>query len=99
MRGLFDRVAKFFGWLDTIEFLVPAILAALVLVGGPFLAIYFLFRNHNTAAAVISGSLWIFACFACVRDLRGQRLTFASGSLIILWLALTIVMGWRLETM
>jgi hypothetical protein len=99
MRRLFDRVAKFFGWLDAIEFVVPAVLAALLLVGGPFLAIYFLFRNHNPVAAAVSASLWLFACFACVRDLRRQRLTFASGSLIVLWLILTIVIGSRLETM
>jgi hypothetical protein len=99
MRGLIDRVAKFFGWLDAIEFVVPAVLAVLLLVGGPFLAIFFLFRNHHLLAAGASASLWLLACLACVRDLRRQHLTLASSSLIALWLILTIVIGWRLETM
>jgi hypothetical protein len=99
MRSLFDRVAKFFAWVDTLEFIVPAVLAVLLLIGGPLLAIFFFLHNDHLFAAAMSAGLWILACLACVRDFRRARFSWASGSLIALWLILTIVIGWRLETM
>src|SRR5262245_18957806 len=99
MRGLFKRVSRFFEWLDTLEFIVPAVLAALLLIAGPLLAIFFFLHNNHLLPAAASASLWILACLACVRDLRRAHLSLASGSLIALWLIFTIVIRWRLETM
>ena len=45
MRGLFDKIALVFGWMDAAEFAIPAILAALLLVIGPLLASFYFLRG------------------------------------------------------
>ena len=45
MRGLFDKIARAFEWIDAVEFAFPAILAALLLVIGPLLASFYFLRG------------------------------------------------------
>ena len=99
MRGFFDKVGRVFGWMDAVEFAVPAILAALVLLVGPLLAALYLFRTHHLLAAIVSFGLWISAAIACIRDLRRRHFGWVSVTLGVAWLVTTLILWWRLETL
>lgn len=84
---------KFLDWLDGIEVMVVAIVAALLLVIGPLFITYRLVLAHRHEAALLTGALWICCVAVCVRDFRRQRLTWLSGGILALWLVTTLVVG------
>ena len=98
MRGFFDKIGRVFGWIDTIEFAIPAIFAALVLIGGPMLAALYFIRTQHLLAGGVSFSLWLLAAIACVRDFRRRQLSWVSITLGVVWLVTTLIIWWRLET-
>jgi hypothetical protein len=99
MRCFFDQIARVFGWLDAVEFAVPAIAAALFLVVGPLLASVYFFRTQHYAAAVIIISLWMLAPIACIRDLYRRHFGWMSVSLSVVWFITTLILWWRLVTL
>ena len=98
MRGFFDKIANVFGWMDAVEFAIPAILAALVLVVGPLLAAFYLFRTQHLVAAAVSFGLWILTAGACIRDLRRRHFGWVSVTLGVVWFMATLIIWWRLQT-
>ena len=84
---------KLFDWLDGIEVMVVAMVAALLLVVGPLFITYRFVLAHRHGAALLTGALWICCVAICVRDFRRHRLTWFSGGLIALWLVTTLVVG------
>ena len=98
MRGFFDKVVKVFGWMDDAELIIPAILAAVLLLAAPLVASFLFFRAHHYVAAALSGSIWILAAIACVRDFRRRRFSWVSLALGGVWLITTLLILWRLET-
>ena len=57
MRNFFKKIEHLFGWLDVVEFAIPAILAALLLIVGPVLACIYFTRTHHYVSAVVSVGL------------------------------------------
>src|SRR5438552_6129382 len=98
MRGFFDKIARVFGWMDTVEFAIPAVLAALVLVVGPLLVALYFIRTQHLIAAAVSFSLWLLAAVLCIRDLRRRHFNWVSITLGVVWFATTLIIWWRLET-
>jgi membrane associated rhomboid family serine protease len=97
MRGFFDKLNQALSGLDGLEFVIPAVLAAVLLIFGPTLASVYLIRKHHYIAAVLSGSIWALAAIACVRDLRRRQFRWVSISLIVIWIVTTLVILWKLE--
>jgi hypothetical protein len=99
VRGLFDKIAGAFEWLDALEFVIPAILAALLLVFGPLLAFLYFLRTQHYAAAVISGGLWILATVGGMRDWRRRHFGWVSVTFGVVWFIMTLILWWRLQTL
>jgi hypothetical protein len=85
--------------MDAVEFAIPAILAALLLVIGPLLATFYLLRTQQYTAAVVSSGLWILAAVACIRDLRRRHFGWVSVTLGLVWFVSTLILWWRLVTL
>ncbi len=98
MRGFLDKIGRLFGWMDAVEFAIPAILAALVLIVGPLLVALYFIRTQHFVAAAISFSLWILAAIACVRDFRRGHFSWVGVALGVVWFITTLGIWWRLET-
>ena len=99
MRGLMPKIGRVFGWMDAIEFAVPAILAAILLVAGPIALIICFLRAQHYAAAVASAGLWILAAICCVRDLGRRRFSPVTGILLGTWFVGTLIIWWKLEAL
>lgn len=84
--------------MDAVEFAVPAIVAALVLVIGPLLAVLYFVCSRHWLAAGLCGGLWVLGAFSCIRDFRRRHLGWGSVTLGIIWLLATVVIWWRIET-
>jgi hypothetical protein len=84
---------KLFDWLGNIEVAVVAIVAVFLLVAGPLFITYRFALAQRHAAALLTGALWLCSVAACVRDFRRQRLSWVSGSVLILWFVTTLVLG------
>jgi hypothetical protein len=92
-----QKIGRVFGWMDAIEFAVPAILAAVLFVAGPIaLIVHFLWAQHY-AAAVASAGLWLFAAICCGRDLSRRRFSPITGILLGVWFIGTLIIWWKLE--
>src|SRR5512136_2800004 len=85
MRGFMQKLGQVFGWTDTVEFAVPAILAAVLVVAGPIALLVHFLRAHYYAAAVASAGLWMLAAICCVRDLTRRRFSPVTGILLGAW--------------
>ena len=97
MRSFFDKVARVFGWLDAAEFVIPAVIAVLLLVFGPLLACLWFLRAKHYSPALVSGCLWLLMAFCLVRDFRRRRFSLVSLTLGVLWLVATGIILWQLE--
>jgi hypothetical protein len=97
MRGFFNKLNQAFEGLDALEFVIPAILAGLLLIFGPLLASVYLIRKHHYIAALLSGGIWALAAIASIRDVRRRRLRWVSITLITLWIITTLLVLWKLE--
>jgi hypothetical protein len=98
MREFLERIARIFGWMDAVEFAIPAILAALVLVVGPLLTTFYFFHTHHILAAAISFGIWIMAAVACIRDFHRRHFGWVSVTLGVVWFVTTLIVWWRLGT-
>ena len=78
MRGLFEKIARAFEWMDALEFVIPAILAALLLVLGPLLLFLYFLRTQHQTAAVVSCGLWLLAVVGGIRDRRRRHFGWVS---------------------
>jgi len=83
--------------MDGVEFAIPAILAALVLVVGPLLAVFYFFRTEHLLAAGVSLGVWLLAAAACIRDWRRRHFGWVSLTLGAVWLVTTFIIWWKLE--
>jgi len=99
MRGLFERIAGAFEWMDALEFVIPAILAALLLVIGPIVASCYFLRIHHYTAAVVSCGFWILAAVGGIRDWRRRHLGWVSVIFGVVWFVTTLILWWRLQTL
>jgi hypothetical protein len=97
MRGFLDKIARVIGWMDALEFAIPAVFAALLLVAGPLLASFYFYRTHHYLAASLSGGIWILSAISCIRDLRRREFGPVSLTLVVVWLVTTLIVSWRLE--
>jgi hypothetical protein len=97
MRSFFHKLNQALSGLDGLEFVIPAALAVLLLLFGPPLASVYFFLKHHYTAAVLSGSIWLLAAIACVRDLRHRRFRCVSITLFVIWIVTTLVILWKLE--
>ena len=84
-------------WMDALEFAIPAILAAVVVVVGPIALVAHFLRAHDYGPAVASTGLWVFAVVCCLRDLRRHKFSVLTGILLASWFVATIVIWWKLE--
>jgi len=98
MRGFFDKFAKVFGCMDAAEFIIPSILAAVLLIVAPLVASFFFMRAHHYLAATLSICIWILAVITCVRDFRRRHFSWLGLTLGAVWLVTTLFILWRLET-
>ena len=98
MRGFFEKIGRVFDWMDAIEFAIPTIIAALLLILGPLLVGFYFLRTKQFLPALISGGLWTAAAVACIRDLRRRHFGWASVLLGVLWLITTLVIWWSIES-
>lgn len=98
MRGIFDKIARVLGWVDAIEFAIPAILATFLLVVGPLLGAFYFLRTHHLLAAAGSLSLWALAAVTCVRDWRRRHVGWVSVALGVVWFVTTLILWWTIET-
>ena len=62
------------------------------------LTFYFIQTQHYVPA-LISGNLWTLAAVACMRDMRRRHCGWVTVTLGVVWLATTLILGWRLETL
>lgn len=99
MRGLMQKLGRVFGWMDAVEFAVPAMLAAILLLAGPIALIVHFLRAHHYAAAIASAGLWVLAAICCVRDLSRRRFSPVTGILLGAWFIGTLIIWWKLETL
>jgi len=99
MRAVFNKIARAFGWMDAVEFAIPAFAAACLLVVGPLLACFYFLRTQHYVPALISGSLWALAAVACIRDLRRRHCGRVAVTLGVVWFVTTLILWWRLETL
>ena len=99
MRGLFDKIARAFEWIDAVEFAFPAIFAALLLLIGPPLASLYFWRTQHYTAAVVSGGLWILAAISGIRDLHRRHFGWVSVTFGVVWFIATLILWWRLQTL
>jgi hypothetical protein len=97
MRGFFNKLNQAFEGLDGLEFVIPAVLAALLLIFGPPLASAYLIRKHHYVAAGLSGAIWAPAIVTCIRDLRRRHFGWVSIALIVIWIITTLIILWKLE--
>src|SRR5690349_11393287 len=93
MRALFDKIARAFEWIDAVEFIIPAILAALLLVLGPVLVVLYFLRTQHHTAAVVSSVLYISAALGGIRDLWRRHFGWVSVTFGIVWFILTLMLG------
>jgi len=99
MRGLFDKIGRAFEWMDALEFAIPAILAALLLVIGPILASWYFLRTQHYTTAVVSGCLWILAAVGGIRDWRRRHFGWVSVTFGVVWFVTTLILWWKLQTL
>lgn len=98
MREILERIARIFGCMDAVEFAIPAILAALVMLVAPLLLALHFFNSHHILAASVSFVLWVLAAIACIRDLHRRHFGWVSVMLGVVWFVTTLIIWWRLET-
>jgi hypothetical protein len=99
MRGLMQKLGQIFECMDAIEFAIPAVLTAVLLVAGPIALIVHFLRAQHYAAAGASAVLWLLAAICSVRDLSRRRFSPVTGVLLGVWLIGTLVIWWKLETL
>ena len=99
MRVFLQKLGRVFGWMDAVEFAVPAVLAAVLLVGGPIAAIVHFLRARHYAAAVATAGLWTLAGICCIRDLRRRKFSAVTGIVLATWLIGALIIWWRVETL
>ena len=99
MRYLFDKIGKVFGLIVDAEVIIPAILAALLLLIGPPIACFYFLRAHHYVPALVSGGLWSLAVVAAIRDLRRRHFGLVSATLSVLWAVVTMIIWWRLDAL
>lgn len=97
MHSFFDKIARVFGWMDAAEFIVAAILAVGLLIAAPLVVSFCFIRAQHYMAATFSGSLWILAAIACIRDYRHGHFGWLSATFGLLWLVTTLTLLWILE--
>jgi hypothetical protein len=99
-RNPFRIIWRTLDWLDDIEAAVitfgAAALAVVLLVVGPLFLIHrFVLAQHYAAAFFVS-LLWISCTAGCMRDYRRRSFSWVSGSLIVIWaviLLLILILG------
>ena len=99
MRGLMQKIGRVFGWMDAVEFAVPAILAAILLIAGPIALIVHFLRAQHYVAGAFSAGLWMVAAICCVRDLSRRRFSPVTGVLLGTWFVGTLIIWWKLEAL
>jgi len=97
VRRFFDRVLNLFDWLDGIELVIVAGVAALLVVLGPLLVVYrFVFARHYVVASALM-LVWSVCIAACVRDLRRQAFTWVSAIAVGVWGVTTVILGFGIK--
>jgi hypothetical protein len=84
---------KLFDWLDNLEIAVLALVAALLLLLGPWFIILRLGRAHLPGPALLTGALWLACVIVFVRDVRRTRLSWISVGVLMAWLVTTVLVG------
>ena len=99
MRGLKQRIGGVFGWMDAVEFAVPAIFVAVLLIAGPIALIVHFLRAQHYVAGGASAGLWMLVAICCVRDLSRRRFSPVTGILLGTWFVGTLIIWSKLEAL
>jgi hypothetical protein len=81
-----------------LEFAIPGLIAALLLLIGPPVACFYFFRKSHYSAGLLSAAIWFATGIAAFRDLRRRRLSWVTATLSIVWLITSVFILWKLET-
>jgi hypothetical protein len=90
-------IRQVFGWLDGVEVVVVAIIAAALLIFGPLFLVIRFYAAHHYLHALVLGVFWCGCIAACVRDFRRKCFSWVTGSLVALWVILTLLIGYNLS--
>ena len=71
---------------EAIEFVVFAILAALLVAVSPVIWLYRLIASHHGAIATLVAVCWLGSVFAVAREVRNKAITAISLALFLAWL-------------
>ena len=83
--------------LDGLAFTACGLFAASLLIAGPLVLTYRFLSEQRYLAASISVGAWLLFAAAGMRDLWRRRFSWVSGSLFVIWLAVTLVIWSRIE--
>jgi len=99
MRRILDKFGRLLAHVDDLELLIPAVIAAALLIIGPLVATCYWLRSGHHLAAIISACLWILTVATGIRDFRRGR--FGAVSLVVgmIWLLATLAILWKLEAL
>lgn len=97
-QGIFGKFGRAFEWLEALEFAIPGLIAALLLLLGPPVASFYFFRKAHYFTGAFSAAIWVAAGIAAFRDLRRRRLSWVTATLSIVWLITSVFILWKLET-
>jgi len=91
MRGFLGKLMRVFRWVGAdAEVAIIAIFAALLLIIGPPMAVFYFLRGHHYASAMLTSGVWILAAIACVRDFRHEHFGWVTGILCSVWFVATV---------
>jgi hypothetical protein len=97
-QGVFGKFGRAFELLEALEFAIPGLIAALLLLIGPPVACFYFFRKSHYSAGLLSAAIWFATGIAAFRDLRRRRLSWVTATLSIVWLITSVFILWKLET-
>lgn len=85
-KGIFEAY-------DTIEFIVVAFVAGLILWVGPVLLAFHYAQSGRPVAATIAAVLWVGTVATCLRDLRRRSWSWVSTIVCVTWFLLMLIVG------
>lgn len=97
MRVFWQGVRRVWGWIDALEVVIPATLALLTLIIGPLVVAGYALHAGRFGIAAVVGLPWLAILGRAGWELRCGRVFPASAGLALLWLILTVVLGYQMN--
>lgn len=96
MRVFWQGVRRVWGWIEALEVAIPAALALLTLVVGPLVVAGYAMHAGRLGVAAPVGLPWLVILGRAGWELGHGRLGPVFAGLALLWLILTLVLGYQL---